>query len=342
MPIKFNDVGKRFGKLVILSKDESEEIKNKIGGNIYYICKCDCGNTISLRGSRVRKGQYTSCGCDNNEKSNRPYEDLTGKRFGKLVVIKRDWAFSKKAVKWVCKCDCGNEVSILSNNLKRGASQSCGCIFKEYTRGLVKENNPAFKDETGNKYGKLTVLRLDETSKRVRWICKCDCGNEISLLGTSLRHGSKHKNISSCGCYAKEMNALAKGQAAFNRLYGSYKKSAKERGLVFELTEEEFKELTQQNCYYCNRKPYREFISGYFKGEKRGNGTYIYNGIDRVDNTKGYTKDNVVPCCKDCNMMKRDMEQKEFFNFIERVYNYWINNERNETGPLNNKDELQV
>ena len=55
-----------------------------------------------------------------------------------------------------------------------------------------------FIDETGNKYGSLTVLHKAETpkGKPIKWRCQCDCGNEVDVYGTSLRNG----NTKSCGC----------------------------------------------------------------------------------------------------------------------------------------------
>lgn len=52
------------------------------------------------------------------------------------------------------------------------------------------------------------------------------------------------------------------------------------------------------------------------------NGAYTYNGIDRVDNNKGYTITNSVPCCKDCNFAKRDMTHDEFIAWVTRVFNF--------------------
>lgn len=52
-----------------------------------------------------------------------PRKDLTGRRFGKLVVI--SWSGDSR---WLCKCDCGNESRALTANLKRGNTGSCGCV----------------------------------------------------------------------------------------------------------------------------------------------------------------------------------------------------------------------
>jgi hypothetical protein len=46
------------------------------------------------------------------------------------------------------------------------------------------------------------------------------------------------------------------------------------------------------------------------------------NGLDRIDNNKGYTIDNVVPCCKNCNWAKNDLSINEFKKHIEKIYHY--------------------
>ena len=84
-------------------------------------------------------------------------------------------------------------------------------------------------------------------------------------------------------------------------MYGRYKHSAKKRNISFELTFEEFINLTQQNCYYCKHFP-NQIVK-----QRGAFGEYVYNGIDRLDNTKGYTLDNCVSCCKTCNIMKLDL-----------------------------------
>lgn len=72
------------------------------------------------------------------------FEDLTGKKFGRLTVIKRVenhvQPSGKQYLQWLCKCDCGNETVVRGANLKRGHTQSCGCLIKETnsTHGLKK------------------------------------------------------------------------------------------------------------------------------------------------------------------------------------------------------------
>ena len=188
--------GNRFGRWTVLERDTSKNKKN-----IYWICKCDCGTIRSVAGTSLRSGISVSCGCEKDEKTSirtrNSAEDLTGKRFGKWVVLRRDLSDnqnSKRGARWICRCDCGTEKSVLGYSLKFGRSTSCGC-----------DNRNRYIDLTGQRYGKLTVLRRDtETNhkgKSVWWICQCDCGNIVSVSSGRLRSGQTQ----SCGClrYAK-------------------------------------------------------------------------------------------------------------------------------------------
>ena len=80
--------------------------------------------------------------------------------------------------------------------------------------------------------------------------------------------------------------------------YAIYKNGAKVRGLVFDITLDEFTKLVKQSCYYCG-----------------GNGY----GIDRLDSSIGYTKNNIVPCCSMCNMMKQSYTKENFVNQCEKI-----------------------
>lgn len=60
------------------------------------------------------------------------FNDLTGKRFGRLIVLERA-ATKKHKTYWRCRCDCGNETSVLADSLRRGSTKSCGCLNRETT-----------------------------------------------------------------------------------------------------------------------------------------------------------------------------------------------------------------
>ena len=177
------------------------------------------------------------------------------------------------------------------------------------------------EDLTGRIFGRLTAIEIGEVyiapkrkNKIRRWICSCSCGNTSLTQTHSLLNGT----VTSCGCLRKERSraavVLPVGVAAMHRLYDGYKRGAVKYGRSFTLSLETFKEITQQPCHYCGKAP-----SG-ITSTKGLNGEYTYNGIDRQDNKVGYEDGNVVPCCKQCNMMKGTQTVEEFLEGVSRVY----------------------
>lgn len=168
------------------------------------------------------------------------------------------------------------------------------------------------------KFGRLKVLK--DSKKRnsacqIIWKCQCNCGKIVFVSGTNLRVGK----TKSCGCLRIEKMQLNKGMSARNSLYRNYKAGAKRRKLKFKLLINQFTKLTKQVCYYCGIKPQQIYLKDY--KEYRYNGNYIYNGIDRINSNKGYEINNVVTCCKDCNIAKQRMTIRKYKLFIKRVYN---------------------
>lgn len=168
-------------------------------------------------------------------------------------------------------------------------------------------------------YGRLHVLERTVIDKwgNYKWICLCTCGNKIVVSGGKLKSGT----TKSCGCLRKDMmstlgknHRITDGESSRNACYGGYIDAARDRNLFFALSKEEFIIITMQRCYYCNKEPSNIKKSGSFSKE------YIYSGIDRIDNSKGYTLDNCVPCCKDCNLSKRSRTKTEFIQWIEQTY----------------------
>lgn len=101
--------------------------------------------------------------------------------------------------------------------------------------------------------------------------------------------------------------------APIRSILSNYQRGAKQRGLEFDLSFKKFKKLIQGNCVYCMSEP-----RTYFKKEGARYGVY-YNGIDRVDNSRGYVKGNVVSCCKFCNYAKKKFSADEFRSWLRRV-----------------------
>jgi len=105
--------------------------------------------------------------------------------------------------------------------------------------------------------------------------------------------------------------------ADINSVYGNYRGAAKRRGYSFELDLDTFSNLIKSPCHYCGEtgsmtvKTKRHIIV---------ESPLRYNGVDRVNNSKGYTPDNCVSCCDICNNSKSTLSISEWKEWIDRIY----------------------
>lgn len=126
-----NEIGNTYGYLTVI-----ERAPNSKDGRAMWKCKCKCGNEVIVSGKHLRSGNTKSCGCYHKERATQSNlsrgGDLTGKRFGKLVVLEEDGFVmgtnGKRRRLWKCQCDCGNICSIQHQYLQYGDTKSCGCI----------------------------------------------------------------------------------------------------------------------------------------------------------------------------------------------------------------------
>lgn len=241
--------------------------------------------------------------------------DMLGQKFNRLTVLRRYINHKKDGnTYWTCQCTCGNTCIVSRQSLITKNTQSCGCIQKE-------KMGDKYIDLTNKVFGKLTVLNKSKNKSsygHILWICQCSCGNKKEISGISLRAGV----VKSCGCLHTEkmkQKTLPDFGSGKNKLYQQYRTKALNKGKSFVLTKEYFLSLTQQNCHYCGGKPNSEIRC------KPNSLAYVYNGIDRIDNTKGYNHKNCVPCCSTCNYAKRTMTHSQFLEWVLLVYNHSIN-----------------
>lgn len=179
--------GQRFGRLLVL-----EQLADK-DRYTQFLCQCDCGEKTIVKGSNLKYGTTKSCGCLHRELSGKSsFDDLTSRRFGKLVVVSQAPSRYDK-IHWQCLCDCGKETIVSTSGLKSGHTQSCGCYQDEVA------SDTHFIDLTGRRFGKLTVVERTDNSRTglVRYLCKCDCGNISIVMGAPLLDG----RTQSCGCW---------------------------------------------------------------------------------------------------------------------------------------------
>jgi hypothetical protein len=167
----------------------------------------------------------------------------------------------------------------------------------------------------GRRFGHWEILRRVPSrrcgiSYVAYYEAKCDCGTIREVRATSLRRGLSR----SCGCIGDQY--LPKGDSARNALFCSYRYGARTRNLLWEVSKEQFKEITARNCFYCGSPPRPMMAS------QNRRGPCDLNGIDRVESSKGYVLSNCVPCCSDCNIMKSDKSIEDFLSHVEKIYNH--------------------
>ena len=168
----------------------------------------------------------------------------------------------------------------------------------------------------GQKFGRLTVLRFDKRDEKRNafWFCICECGAKKLVRQSHLRSGKTQ----SCGCFRVEFHKTRdrtyqqKPGAAFRRLLSRYKKHARNRNLSWEITDEQFRQITSASCFYTGLNP--GCVMKADSGE-----CYPYNGIDRLENSAGYTMQNCVPCAHKINMMKKNLPSDEFISLCRLV-----------------------
>lgn len=141
----------------------------------------------------------------------------------------------------------------------------------------------------------------DERRKRKQREWNASDRGKASRKATVARYRTTHRgketNRRTAERYRKRPDGLVK----------KYKMQAKMRDLCWELDDKCAEALVVQNCNYCNFLP------------------NPVNGIDRKDNSLGYTKDNSVPCCHKCNRAKMDMKYDEWNDWIERLISHQMN-----------------
>lgn len=208
-----------------------------------------------------------------------------------------------------CKCECGKIrpvplTEVLKKKWKIYRCQPCSLAFL---------NTVNIKDK---KRGMLTAKEyIHRIGKSGKWKCKCKCGNICFLTANAFLK----KKIKNCGC-KKPKISFTKGNAfkgygeISSSLFKSYKRGAKNRNLEFNITIEEIWELfLKQNRMCALSKQYLTF----------GNNPQTNSAsLDRIDNNKGYTKDNIQWIHKHIQQMKWAFDQDYFIQTCKDIARY--------------------
>lgn len=174
----------------------------------------------------------------------------------------------------------------------------------------------------GTKFGEwTTVSEKYKRSNSHHYVVDvvCSCGKQTTVYAAQLT-GGRTARCWTCGNGSKPR--VSASDYVVNVVFGHYKKSAQKIELDFSLTKEDFSKLIFEKCHYCGREPINMVKDRYTQRELPA-----YSGLDRVDNSIGYSIKNVVPSCRWCNEAKKAKTSEQWESWIKGlVENYYLRN----------------
>ena len=219
------------------------------------------------------------------------FTDITGQKFGRLLVLKRDGYFTKE-IAWLCKCDCGNLKRTRGQCLKTGRTKSCGCINKE----------------------KASVNRFPDRS------CICEiCGKKFTSKSLYPRKACSKE------CHNKRMceQVKARNISSFDKAIGVIaarcKTKAKRTGIPCDISKEFLLRLFEKQNKQCCKTGIKLGLRS--KPGVNNKGPWDIS-IDQIDPGKGYTKNNVQFVCSMYNQAKMHWSHADVINFCKATVNY--------------------
>lgn len=313
---KLNLLGNKYGILTVIK--ESQKPLHLKGTNIYWLCKCDCGNEKIIVASSLKFGKSKSCGCQINI-------GITNKERAVRASAKQTFRDNRY-----------NDGDLTFENFYKMSQLPCVYCGSKAEHSLNKNNMFSTRYLNNIPVSKFAILNgffiyngLDRINSKLphnldNVVSCCRICNRFKLqlsIKEFLQKVSQLKKniipivIKDIGIY-KNINDLIILFPYKNNRYQKYllkkiyriKDKAKIKKLPFNLTKEQIAHLMTSNCIYCNEPP---------NPQKLQNTT-----IDRLDSCLGYTEDNCVSACINCNCAKNNLTFEQFAVWINRITSY--------------------
>ena len=298
-----NLIGQKFGKLTVIDFGGYVYKENKFA----WMCRCDCGEITIVDTNNLTSGGTKSCSCWRYE--------ATRVLPPKEQSIKRVWRGGRY-----------NDANISVEKFLQLSQLNCYyCNIppsKVFNYGKTMKLSQVTIKEADFIYNGLD--RIDSSKKHIIdnvVPCCIECNvakrclsidefyNLISNLYNRLNSRYVNKSIESVIITEEQFNKH--GVKHHNKLISAIKRAWKRNYDDGDISIINFYNLSQFNCYYCDKEP-NNLCQGVLK----------YNGLDRIDSSKGHYINNVVPCCRDCNWAKNDSTLEEFNSWIKRTYEH--------------------
>jgi 5-methylcytosine-specific restriction endonuclease McrA len=295
-------IGRKFGRWTVIAFDS---IHNK--RTYKWKCQCDCGKIKVIGNLALIMGESKSCGCIRKEI---PFLKYSGETSFNCLYYNYKRNATKRAITFCLSKDnfklttssncfyCGDkpyQIMSKSHSKKRSVIDYSSYVYNGVDR--VDSNLGYHMDNIVACCWKCNIAKNDMSVEEFR--------SQIKKI-VAYKKMDKYFNISMI-----DIDSKLFVRSGIKSAMSAYRRHAVNRAISFELSLLQFYALSKSICFYCGEEP-----SNLCR-------RYTYNGIDRLDSKLGYTMNNVVPCCKRCNISKASMSVEEFKSHVYKIYLNW-------------------
>lgn len=303
-----NLLQKQFGRLTVLERaDNPGTRKNDTAA--YWKCLCECGKIAIIRGYSLTSGKTKSCGCLKAEAPHLPFlKESQPKYLPEIASAHCAWAARYKELSFEdfyklsqLPCFyCGSSPTLTKTSKRKDSA-----IFYYNTLDRIDSN----KDHTiDNVVPSCLICNRAKLSRSLQ-----DFYLYINNLINNLKTLSIEEYRKSLCNIKMPLDIYSYKLTAIKCIYSDYHDG--------KLDFEQFYQLVTAKCYYCGADPSntRNLSNKQSSQKAKNEGTFIYNGLDRINNNLPHDYENVVPCCKYCNSAKMQLSLEDFYSWINKL-----------------------